>query len=121
MKHLALRVLFAGAAFAVTAVPMGAVAQPAVASRESFRGFVQELDGAYALVVRDSIGSLRNVRTHRGTIVKPLGIKLVRGMPVTILGHTESSRFIADEIDTPYLDTDTRFTPSTLRSQPLGH
>lgn len=65
-------------------------------------GTVTDFHGKYGLVVRDASGRVVDVALHQGTIIKPQGLRLERGMQVTILGQAAERAFAAGEIDTPY-------------------
>jgi hypothetical protein len=65
-------------------------------------GTVADFHGKYGLVVRDANGRVVDVVLHRGTIIKPEGLRLERGMQVTVLGQAADRAFAADQIDTPY-------------------
>jgi hypothetical protein len=65
-------------------------------------GMVTNFHGKYGLVVRDADGRVVDVVLHQGTIIKPEGLRLERGMLVTVLGRADSGNFAATEIDTPY-------------------
>ena len=65
-------------------------------------GTVADFHGKYGLAVRDASGRVVYVALHQGTIIKPEGLRLERGMQVTILGQAAERAFAAGEIDTPY-------------------
>jgi hypothetical protein len=65
-------------------------------------GTVTDFHGKYGLVVRDLRGRLMDVTLRPGTIIKPRGLRLERGMQVTILGQAAEPGFLAAEIDTAY-------------------
>jgi hypothetical protein len=65
-------------------------------------GTVTDFHGKYGLVVRDARGRVVEVALHQGTIIKPQGLRLERGMHVTIIGRGADSSFAAGEIDTAY-------------------
>jgi hypothetical protein len=103
MRHLVV--------FAVAAL-LGALAAPASAqpglpsyatnSDQPIHGRVAGFDGKYALSLRDDHGYTDRVELHDGTIINPTGLRLAAGMTVTIYGHADGSRFVANEIDTRY-------------------
>jgi hypothetical protein len=64
-------------------------------------GIVTDFHGKYGLVVRDASGRVIDVVLHQGTIIKPEGLRLERGMQVTVLGRADSGSFAASEIETP--------------------
>jgi hypothetical protein len=88
------------------AFALPAAAQPGVPSyaqnEQSIRGTVSGFDGKYDLTVRDVGGYVDRVQLHDGTVINPTGLTLHSGMTVTIYGHADGPRFIANEIDTPY-------------------
>jgi hypothetical protein len=65
-------------------------------------GTVTDFHGKYGLVVRDARGRVVDVALHPGTIIKPEGLRLERGMQVTIIGQAADRAFAAGEIDTAY-------------------
>jgi len=97
--------------FAVAAL-LGALAAPASAQQglpsyatsadQAIHGRVTNFDGKYALQVRDEHGYTDRVELHDGTIINPTGLHLAAGMRVTVYGQPDGSRFVANEIDTPY-------------------
>lgn len=81
------------------------VLEPALASAEApsrLVGTVADFHGKYGLVVRDASGRVVDVVLHQGTVIKPEGLRLERGMQVTVLGQAADRAFAAAEIDTPY-------------------
>jgi hypothetical protein len=92
------------------ALLLGTVAFPAAAqsvpsyahNEESIHGVVSTFDGKYDLSVRDQRGYVDKVEMHDGTVINPRGLTLHSGMSVTIYGHGDGPRFVANEIDTPY-------------------
>jgi hypothetical protein len=82
-----------------------AVLAPGVAGADApsrLVGTVTEFHGKYGLVVRDARGRVVDVALHPGTVIKPAGLRLERGMIVTILGQAADRTFAAGEIDTAY-------------------
>jgi hypothetical protein len=78
---------------------------PCLASADSpsrLVGTVTDFHGKYGLVVRDAKGRAVDVALHQGTIIKPVGLRLERGMQVTIIGQAADRVFAAVEIDTAY-------------------
>lgn len=65
-------------------------------------GTVADFHGKYGLVVRDARGALIEVTLRRGTIISPRGLRLQRGMPVTVVGRASADTFSVTYIDTPY-------------------
>ncbi|HEV2641922.1 MAG TPA: hypothetical protein VGT98_04420 [Candidatus Elarobacter sp.] len=65
-------------------------------------GTIADFHGKYGLVVRDASGRVVDVALHQGTIIKPAGLRLERGMQVTIFGQAAERAFSAAEIDTSY-------------------
>ena len=65
-------------------------------------GTVTDFHGKYGLVVRDARGRVVDVALHPGTIIKPEGLRLERGMQVTIIGQAADRTFAAGEIYTAY-------------------
>jgi hypothetical protein len=97
----------AAASFVIAAAPAAAqtsgnVPSYAVKSEEQIQGRITNIDGKYAIEVRDAHGYVDNVSLHDGTIINPTGITLRAGFPVTIYGEPSGSTFVANEIDTPY-------------------
>jgi hypothetical protein len=81
-----------------------ALVMPLMASAEPQRvmaGTVVDFHGKYGLVVRDARGALAEVTLHPGTIIKPVGLRLERGMKVIIVGQAANEAFAAGEIDAP--------------------
>ena len=90
------------------AVAAGAIAlsltAPSVARAEPQRviaGTVADFHGKYGLVVRDLHGALAEVTLHQGTVIKPLGLRLERGMKVIVLGQAADRTFAAAEVNAP--------------------
>jgi hypothetical protein len=82
-----------------------ALVAPGLASADApsrLVGIIADFHGKYGLVVRDAQGRVVDVALHQGTIIKPEGLRLERGMQVTILGQASDRTFAAGEIDTPY-------------------
>jgi hypothetical protein len=69
---------------------------------EQIRGSIAAVTGKYTLQLRDERGFIDNVALHPGTIINPTGLKLMPGMPVTIVGHNAGGTFAANQIDAPY-------------------
>ncbi|HEY0381247.1 MAG TPA: hypothetical protein VGC72_03515 [Candidatus Elarobacter sp.] len=63
---------------------------------------VTDFHGKYEIVVRDERGRTVNVKLHPGTIINPAGLRLERGMKLSILGQAADGTFAAGEIDTAY-------------------
>lgn len=87
----------AGAIALSLATPLLANAEP----QRVVAGTVVDFHGKYGLVVRDAHGALAEVTLHQGTIIKPVGLRLERGMKVIILGQAANETFAAGEIDAP--------------------
>ena len=80
------------------------LAVPLLASAEPDRvmaGTVVDFHGKYGLVVRDARGALAEVALHQGTVIKPVGLRLERGMKVIVIGRSANEAFAASEIDAP--------------------
>jgi hypothetical protein len=80
------------------------LAMPLLANAEPQRmlaGTVVDFHGKYGLVVRDPRGVLKDVVLHPGTIIKPEGLRLERGMKVIVIGQAADQTFAAGEIDAP--------------------
>jgi hypothetical protein len=93
------RLTLAASAIALSlAVPLLASAEP----QSRIVGTVADFHGKYGLVVRDQRGALAEVTLHPGTVIKPLGLRLERGMKVTIVGQAADRTFAAAEIDAPF-------------------
>ena len=97
--------MFAAAVMALS-VLVPVLASADAASR--LIGTVADFHGKYGLVVRDASGRVIDVTLHQGTVIKPEGLRLERGMQVTILGQAAERAFAAAEIDTPYKLTPAR-------------
>ena len=81
-----------------------ALAMPSLANAEPQRlvaGTVVDFHGKYGLVVRDVHGALASVTLHQGTIIKPDGLRLERGMKVIITGLPADQTFAAAQIFAP--------------------
>ena len=94
------RIRLAAAASAIAlciAMPLTADAEP----QSLIAGTVVDFHGKYGLVVRDVHGALAEVTLHQGTIIKPVGLRLERGMKVIIIGRAAELSFAAVEIDAP--------------------
>ncbi|MEA2784846.1 MAG: hypothetical protein QOF71_950 [Candidatus Eremiobacteraeota bacterium] len=88
---------------AATAIAL-ALAVPSLASAEPQRlvaGTVVDFHGKYGLVVRDAQGALASVTLHQGTVIKPEGLRLERGMKVIITGLPAAQTFAAAQILAP--------------------
>jgi hypothetical protein len=90
------------------AAALGAIAltltAPAIATAEPrsiVAGTVAGFHGKYGLVVRDVRGALAEVTLRQGTIIKPTGLRLERGMKVIIIGEASAETFAAAWIDAP--------------------
>jgi hypothetical protein len=82
-----------------------AILAPAVGSADAQSrvvATVTDFHGKYGLVVRDARGRVIDVALHPGTVIKPEGLRLERGMVVTIVGQAADQAFAAAEIDTAY-------------------
>jgi hypothetical protein len=78
-------------------------ARPGYASdEETIHGRIVSFAGAYTMEVRDDRGFIDHVSLRQGTIINPVGLRLVQGMSVTVLGYNRGGAFQANEIDTPY-------------------
>jgi len=99
-------------AFAVFAASAGAVSMPveapaakfvmrAPSSQHQVSGRVASYDGKTALGVRTGMGRLVAVRLHDGTVITPRGVRLKRGMAVTVVGSRSGSTFAAVQIVAP--------------------
>ena len=78
---------------------------PSMARAEPQRvitGTVADFHGKWGLVVRDLHGALAEVTLRQGTVIKPLGLRLERGMKVIILGQATDSAFAAAEVNAPF-------------------
>ena len=80
------------------ALPLLASAEP----QSRIAGTVADFHGKYGLVVRDQSGALAEVTLHQGTIIKPEGLRLERGMQVTIDGQAADHTFAAAQIVAPF-------------------
>ena len=65
-------------------------------------GTVTDFHGKYEVVVRDERGKIVNVMLHPGTVITPTGLRLERGMKVTVVGQAADRSFAAGEIVTAY-------------------
>jgi hypothetical protein len=65
-------------------------------------GTIADFHGKYGVVVRDAAGRIVPVQLHQGTVIKPVGLRLERGMQVTVVGQAADGAFAAGEIDTAY-------------------
>ena len=65
-------------------------------------GTVTDFHGKYEMVVRDERGKIVSVVLHPGTVINPVGLRLERGMKVTVVGQAADRTFAAGEIDTAY-------------------
>ena len=92
--------LMLGAAAMVLSVLVPCLAS--AGAQSSLVGTVTDFHGKYGLVVRDASGRVVDVALHPGTVIKPEGLRLERGMTVTILGQATDRTFAAGEIDTAY-------------------
>lgn len=79
---------------------------------------VTDFHGKYGLAVRDARGRVIDVAMHPGTIIRPEGLRLERGMIVTIVGQAADRAFAAAEIDTPYQLPPSRSVGSRFTSYP---
>jgi hypothetical protein len=95
------RIRLAAAASAIAlslAMPLLASAEP----RSRIAATVVDFHGKYGLVVRDAGGALAEVTLRQGTIIKPLGLRLERGMIVAIVGQAGDRSFAAAEVYAPF-------------------
>ncbi|HYW54729.1 MAG TPA: hypothetical protein VE826_12215 [Dongiaceae bacterium] len=99
-----------------------ALTAPAFASgdpQSRIAGTVADFHGKYGLVVRDARGALTEVTLHQGTVIKPEGLRLERGMAVSIVGHAADRAFAANEIVAPFAQWPTaRAAAFASRPQP---
>jgi hypothetical protein len=65
-------------------------------------GTVADFHGKYGLVMRDVRGALSEVTLHQGTIIKPVGLRLERGLIVSIAGQAADRSFAAAEVVAPF-------------------
>lgn len=79
-------------------------------------GTVADFHGKYGLVVRDVRGALADVTLHQGTIIKPEGLRLERGMIVSIAGQAGDRSFAAAEVVAPF----ERLPRRTFAHNPVG-
>jgi hypothetical protein len=99
------------------AAPLLASAEP----QNRIVGTVADFHGKYGLVVRDQRGALAEVTLHPGTIIKPVGLRLERGMTVSIVGQAADRTFAAAEIVAPFEQWPTaRAAAFAARSQAAG-
>ena len=77
-------------------------APSASAEPAQITGTVVDFHGKYGLVVRDERGALVDVVMHQGTVIEPVGLRLERGMRVTILGSAQERTLAANRIVTSY-------------------
>ncbi len=92
------------ARFAAAAAIALSLTAPSIAGAEPqtiMAGTVVDFHGKYGLVVRDPRGALAEVALHQGTIIKPVGLRLERGMKVIIIGQAANEAFAAGEILAP--------------------
>ena len=93
------RSIFAAAVLALSfTVPLLASAEP----QSRIVGTVADFHGKYGLVVRDQRGALTEITLHQGTVIKPEGLRLERGMAVSIAGQAADRTFAAAEIVAPF-------------------
>ena len=98
------RSIVAAAAFALSlTAPLTARAEP----QNRIVGTVADFHGKYGLIVRDQRGALAEVTLHQGTVIKPVGLRLERGMTVNIVGRTAEGTFAAAEIVAPFAQVPT--------------
>jgi len=99
MKALRNRFAVVASAMALSlVVPLLASADPP----SRIVGTVADFHGKYGLVVRDVRGTLSEVTLRQGTIIKPEGLRLERGMIVSIAGQAGDRSFAAAEVDAPF-------------------
>lgn len=110
------RTVLTGAAIALAlALPLSAGADPP----SRIAGTVTDFHGKYGLVVRDHRGALTEVTLHQGTVIKPEGLRLERGMAVSIAGQAADRTFAAAEIVAPFAQWPTaRAAAFAARPQP---
>ena len=98
MTTTRIRLTLAASAVALSlATPLLANAEP----QRLMAGTVVDFHGKYGLVVRDALGEIKTVTLHQGTIIKPEGLRLERGMKVIVIGQAADQAFAAGEIDAP--------------------
>lgn len=116
MKARPNRSIFAAAAIALSlTAPLLASAEP----QSRIVGTVTDFHGKYGVVVRDQRGALAEVTLHQGTVIKPEGLRLERGMTVTVVGQAADRTFAAAEIDAPFAQWPTaRAAAFAARPQP---
>jgi len=73
----------------------------APSSQNSISGRVASYDGKTALGVRTNAGRLVAVRLQDGTVISPRGVKLKRGMTVTVVGSRSGATFVALQVVAP--------------------
>jgi hypothetical protein len=110
------RSIFAAGAFALLlTAPLLASAEP----QSRIIGTVADFHGKFGLVVRDMRGALTEITLHQGTIIKPEGLRLERGMAVSIAGQAADQTFAATEIVAPFAQWPTaRAAAFASRPQP---
>ncbi|MEA2719819.1 MAG: hypothetical protein QOJ39_1683 [Candidatus Eremiobacteraeota bacterium] len=107
ISHHCARISAVAAAAILLAAPLGARADTpdasgAQAAQAKITGTIADFHGKYGVVVRDDRGALVDVVLHQGTIIEPVGLRLERGMRVTISGAAHDRTLAANRIDTPY-------------------
>jgi hypothetical protein len=90
--------LAAGAIAVLLAASLPASAEP----QGRIVGTVTDFHGKFGLVVRDQRGALAQVTLHPGTVIKPEGLRLERGMVVSVVGQAVAQTFAAAEIVAPF-------------------
>ena len=110
------RSIFAAGVVALSlSVPLLASAEP----QSRIVGTVADFHGKYGLVVRDQRGALTEIALHQGTVIKPEGLRLERGMAVSITGQAADRTFAAAEIVAPFAQWPTaRAAAFASRPQP---
>jgi hypothetical protein len=106
LKHF-VRGSIAAAAAILLAAPLAARADVpdaagAQAAQARVSGTIADFHGKYGIVVRDDRGALVEVVLHQGTVIEPLGLRLERGMRVTVSGTAHDRTLAANRIETPY-------------------
>ncbi len=107
-------VVIASAVALSLSVPLVASAEP----QSGLVGTVADFHGKYGLIVRDARGTLAEVTLHQGTIIKPEGVRLKRGMIVAIRGQAADRAFAAAEIVAPFALSP--FARKALAKSPTG-
>jgi len=84
-------------------LPIAVQAQPNYARNdEAIHGRISSFDGHYQLLVQDDRGYVDRVALRDGTVIRPVGLRLARGLSVTVRGRNVGATFVAYEVDAPY-------------------